>query len=142
MSGRRRRPERPARQRILMMRLGEAEHAALREAAHRAGLTISGYAATASLAAATGQPPPDDRRSERLMAELMATRAQLRRYGNNLNQAARVLNAGGDHPEWLMSAIALADRVVHSIDGAVQELLERPRSSRDDFADSVAECRG
>ncbi len=46
----------------------------------------------------------------------MTTRAQLRRYGNNLNQAARILNAGGDPPEWLKNAIALTDRVVQRID--------------------------
>ena len=56
----------------------------------------------------------------------MATRAQLRRYGNNLNQAARILNAGGDPPEWLKNAIALTDRVVHNIDQAVQDLLDPP----------------
>ena len=37
----------------------------------------------------------------------MAIRAQLRRYGNNLNQAARILHAGGDPPEWLSGAITL-----------------------------------
>ena len=78
VSGRRRRQERPARQRILMMRLADAEHAALSQAAERSGLTLSGYAATAALAAAAGQPAPDDRQAQRLMSELMATRAQLR----------------------------------------------------------------
>ena len=84
-------------------------------------------AASASLAAAAGRPAPDDRQTERLMAELMATRAQLRRYGNNVNQIARTLNAGAEPPEWLTSAIALTDRVVHNIDRAVQDLLEQPR---------------
>ena len=110
-----------------MMRLGDAEHALLRRAAERSGLTVSGYAATSSLAAAAGRPAPDDRQTERLMAELMATRAQLRRYGNNVNQIARTLNAGAEPPEWLTSAIALTDRVVHNIDRAVQDLLEQPR---------------
>jgi hypothetical protein len=68
--------------------------------------------------------PTTDRRD--VVIELMAARAQLRRYGNNLNQAARALNAGGDPPEWLKSAIALTDRVVHSIDKAVQEVLDPP----------------
>ena len=62
-----------------------------------------------------------------MVRELIATRAQLRRYGNNLNQAARILNAGGDPPEWLQSAIALTDRVVQNIDQAIQDLLEQPR---------------
>jgi hypothetical protein len=63
----------------------------------------------------------------RVVLELLASRAQLRRYGNNLNQAARILNAGGDPPEWLQNAIALTDRVVHSIDRAVEEVLDPPR---------------
>lgn len=46
---------------------------------------------------------------------------------HNLNQAARILNAGGDPPEWLKSMIALTDGVLHSIDRAVQYLLARPR---------------
>ena len=60
--------------------------------------------------------------------ELMAARAQLRRYGNNLNQAARILNAGGDPPAWLQTAIAMTGRVVHNIDRAVQDLLNQPRA--------------
>jgi hypothetical protein len=57
----------------------------------------------------------------------MATRAPLRRYGKNLNQAARVLNAGGDQPEWLPHAIAMANRAVEMIDQTVDELLSRSR---------------
>jgi hypothetical protein len=52
----------------------------------------------------------------------MQARAQLRRYGNNTNQAARILNAGGDAPEWLGHAIHLANRVVTQIDRAVSDL--------------------
>ena len=55
--------------------------------------------------------------------ELMATRAQLRSSGNNINQAARILNADRV-PGWLRDAIALTDRVVHSIDRAVQDPLD------------------
>jgi hypothetical protein len=112
-----------------MMRLADTEHAALRQAAERSGLTISGYAASASLAAAAGQPAPDDHEAERLIAELMATRAQLRRYGNNLNQVARALNAGGEAPEWVSSAVRLTNRVVDRIDAAVTDL-SRTRCSR------------
>ena len=105
-----------------MMRLGDAEHDLLYQAAERSGLTISGYAASASLAAAADKPAPDDWQTERLMAELMATRSQLRRYGNNLNQIARVLNAGGEAPAWASTAVELTNRVVARIDAAVTEL--------------------
>jgi hypothetical protein len=56
----------------------------------------------------------------------MATRALLRRDGNNLNQAARILNAGGSPPEWLESAITITCRVVQRIDKAVQKVLDPP----------------
>lgn len=110
------------------MRLGDAEHALLRRAAEWSGLTISGYAASASLAAAAGRPAPDDRQTERVMAELMATRAQLRRYGNNVNQIARTLNAGAEPPEWVLSAMELTDRAVARIDAAVTELSKSRRT--------------
>ena len=57
----------------------------------------------------------------------MQARAQLRRYGNNINQAARVLNAGGQPPEWLTHAVALTNGVVEHIDEAVQGLLDEQR---------------
>ena len=126
VSGRRRRPDRPARQRILMMRLGDRARSAA-PSGREVGTDDLRVRRHSSLAAAAGRPAPDDRQTERLMAELMATRAQLRRYGNNVNQIARTLNAGAEPPEWLTSAIALTDRVVHNIDRAVQYLLEQPR---------------
>ena len=116
----------PRRPRLVRVRLGEDEYADVAAAARASGLTPTGFAAEAALAAArrVGQMPGADAEAVR---QLMATRAQLRRYGNNLNQAARILNAGGDPPEWLRGAIASTDRVVHSIDRAVQDLLDAPR---------------
>jgi hypothetical protein len=52
----------------------------------------------------------------------MSARAQLRRYGNNLNQVARMLNAGGEAPEWLTHAVHLTNTVVARIDTAVEDL--------------------
>ena len=115
----------PRRIHQIYVRCSQAEYDAIRAAAISVGLTPGGYAAEAALAAARASSlPTTDRRD--VVIELMTARAQLRRYGNNLNQAARVLNAGGDPPEWLKSAIALTDRVVHSIDKAVQEVLDPP----------------
>jgi hypothetical protein len=104
-----------------------------RDAAERAGLTISGYAASASLAAAAGEPAPDDRHAERLIAELTATRAQLRRHGNNLSQIARVLNAGGEAPEWVSGAVRLTNRVVDRIDTAVTHITRTRRTRLIDY---------
>jgi len=127
LSGRHRRHLVDGRERRINVRLDAVEYTDVLAAAKRSGLTPSGFTAEVALAAArrAGQMPRDDVEAVR---ELMATRAQLRRYGNNLNQAARMLNAGGGPPEWLESAIALTDRVVQRIDKAVQEVLDPPRS--------------
>ena len=115
----------PRRVHQIYVRCTQAEYDAIRAAAISAGLTPGGYAAEAALAAARASSlPTTDRRD--VVIELMAARAQLRQYANNLNQATRALNAGGGPPEWLESAIALTDRVVHSIDKPVQEALDPP----------------
>jgi hypothetical protein len=106
--------------------LDEDEYAVIAAAARASGLTPTGYAAEAALAAARRERQQTPHAHVQAVRELMTTRAQLRRYGNNLNQAARILNAGGDPPPWLRNAIALTDRVVHSIDQAVQDLLDPP----------------
>lgn len=116
----------PRRPRLVRVRLGEDEYDDVAAAARASALTPTGFAAEAALAAArqARQIPGADAEA---VQELMATRAQLRRFGNNINQAARILNAGGDPPEWLRDAIARTDRVVHRIDKAVQDLLDPPR---------------
>jgi uncharacterized protein (DUF1778 family) len=124
--GRDRRHSRPRRPRPIFIRCSDDEYAALAAAATSSGLTPSGYAAEAAVAAAHGRL--DSLPDPALVRELIATRAQLRRYGSNLNQAARALNAGGDPPEWLNNAIALTDQVVHNIDEAVQNLLDPPHN--------------
>jgi uncharacterized protein (DUF1778 family) len=115
------------RERRINVRLDAVEYADVLAAAHRSGLTPSGFTAEATLAAARQADQQAGRVHVETVRELMAARAQLRRYGSNLNQAARALNAGGDAPEWLKSAIGLTDRVVHRIDQAVQDLLDPPR---------------
>ena len=120
----------PRRGHQIYLRCSQAEYDTIRAAAISAGLTPGGYAAEVALATARGSAPATSVERD-VLVELMATRVQLRRYGNNINQAARMLNAGGDPPEWLRNAIALTDRVVHNIDRAVQDLLTRPADSRE-----------
>ena len=110
----------------LTLRYSEAEYADILDAAEAAGVTATSYAADAAIAAAQGRAGDVNGTDRQLVLELLATRAQLRRYGNNLNQAARILNGGGDPPEWLGSAIALTDRVVERVDRAVQDMLDPP----------------
>jgi hypothetical protein len=116
----------PRRVHQIHVRCSQAEYDAIRAAAISAGLTPGGYAAEAALAAARASTPVT-RPEREVLLELITARAQLRRYGNTLNQAARILNAGGDPPEWLTNAIALTDRVVERIDRAAQSLLSPAR---------------
>ena len=126
LSGRHRRHLADGRERRINVRLDAVEYTDDLVAAKRSGLTPSGFTAEVALAAArrAGQKPREDVEAVR---ELMATRAQLRRYGNYLKQASRILKAGGGPPEWLDRAIALTDLVVVRIDKAVQGLLDPPR---------------
>ena len=134
MSGRRagrdREHLRPARARQVKLRLSEREFADLADAGRRAGLTPSGFAADAALAAARAEPPRVDEPWRRALAEVMAARTQVRRFGTNVNQAVRVLNATGDPPDWLDVAVARTTRAVESLDAAAAGLaaqLPRPR---------------
>jgi len=71
--------------------LTDEEFVVVRERAAAAGLSQSSYGRTLLL----GAPGPRSRRSPPLNAELLAHAvAQLNKAGSNLNQIARVLNAG------------------------------------------------
>jgi hypothetical protein len=121
---------RPARPRQLKLRLSETEFAELVEAAGDAGLTPSGYAAEAALATARGTRPPAVQPWRAALGEVLAARTQVRRFGVNVNQAVRVLNATGEAPDWLQGAVVSTERAVRSLDAAAAGLagqLTRPR---------------
>lgn len=122
--------ERPGRGRALFLRVSEAEREDIAAAAAKAGLTPSGYAAEAALAAARGSEPPRPEPWREALTEVMAARAQVRRFGGNVNQAVRALNATGEPPEWLDRAVALAGRAVSDLDDAATELARRLREGR------------
>jgi hypothetical protein len=129
--GRDREHLRPARSRQVKLRLSEREFADLAEAGVRAGLTPSGYAAEAALAAARAEPPPALEPWRRALSEVIAARTQVRRFGTNVNQAVRVLNTTGEPPEWLDAAVITATRAVESLDTAAVGLAARlPRTRR------------
>jgi hypothetical protein len=108
-----------------MLRYDDAEYDLVAAAASRAGMTPTGYAAHVALSVAQdGDGDTSDAHRE-LLLELMACRSQLRRYGNNLNQAVRILNAGGEPPEWISRAIGGADHAVRRIDETVGSLASR-----------------
>jgi hypothetical protein len=133
VSARRRGPGRdrahlnPGRGRQLKLRYSEQEHSEVAQAAARAGLTPSGYAAEAALAAARSTRPPASEPWGQALAEVMAARTQVRRFGVNVNQAVRALNTTGQAPEALNRAVAVTDRAVARLDEAAQELVRRLR---------------
>ncbi|MFC5646592.1 MobC family plasmid mobilization relaxosome protein [Kitasatospora cinereorecta] len=101
-------------------RFSDPEWKLLLHAAAQAGLAPGGYTAAAALAAATSTDPnaavADYRRG---IQELMESNRQLGAVGNNLNQVAHYLNAGGqpaaDHHQLLQRvefAIAAVDEAV------------------------------
>jgi ABC-type transporter Mla subunit MlaD len=61
------------------------------------------------------------------LAELLDARAQVRRFGNNVNQAVRVLNATGEPPEALARAVDVTARAVADLDRVAAELVRRLR---------------
>jgi len=95
----------PARGRRITARLDDTELAAIELAAGRAGLTPTGYVGA--------------------LAELMAARTQLRRFGTNVNQAVAALHATGEAPEWLAQAVGVTARAMRRVDAAAEALMRR-----------------
>ncbi len=142
-AGRHRRHRFPARGHVVKVLYAEEERAVVQVAADLAGLRPSGYVAAAALVmaqrvqesgegggagAAAGRrvagslPTLEDRE---LLAELVQARLALRRYGTNVNQAAAVLNSGGQAPVWLELAVAGGDRAVARVDQAAAAVARR-----------------
>lgn len=101
----------------------DSEATAVRAAAALAGLTPSGYVATAAVTAARPSTSHDPVGSpvvgvdRAVLAELLAARTAVRRYAVNVNQAVVLLRtAGGGEPVWLRSAAAGCDRAVQHLD--------------------------
>jgi uncharacterized protein (DUF1778 family) len=117
----------PARRRQLFVRCTEEEYADIAAAASAAGLTPTGYAAEAALAAARDSLPPRAEPWREALAELMDARAQVRRFGSNVNQAVRVLNTTGESPEAMARAVAVTSEAVGQLDRAAAELVRRLR---------------
>ncbi len=125
-------------------RYDSQELAVVQQAAGAAGMRPGGYVASAALRmaqqllerdstatdgvapAGTGRPAVvTDREDQVMLAELIQARLALRRYGVNLNQAALVLNSGGQAPVWLQQAVAGGDRAVARVDQAAAALARR-----------------
>src|SRR5664280_2284632 len=115
----------PGRRRRVQLRFGEEEFAAIELAAGRAGLTSTGYVGAVALAAVRGTAPPAPSQSREALVELMAARAQVRRFGGNVNRAVAALNSTGETPQWLAQAVELTSRAVRRVDEAAEQLMRR-----------------
>ena len=73
------------------VRLTGEERAELERRAERAGLSLGGYFKSAAF---NTPPPPQSRRPPADRTELAKLLAAIGRIGNNINQLARVANAG------------------------------------------------
>ncbi|MEU6973728.1 plasmid mobilization relaxosome protein MobC [Kitasatospora aureofaciens] len=93
----------------------DEEWAAVQAAASASGLKPGGYAAAVTVAAALSDNPEAAVADIRcLLQELMEADRQVSAIGNNLNQIAHNLWAGGTPPPHLQHVF---DRVVQTLDG-------------------------
>ena len=69
--------------------------------------------------------PPAPSAAQQALAELVVARAQVRRFGTNVNQAVAALNATGQAPEWLERAVAVTARAVARVDEAAEAMMRR-----------------
>lgn len=107
-------------------RFSDAEWTAVQQAAHAADLAPGGYAAAATLAAASSVNPTaavaDYRRG---VQELMESNRQLAAVGNSLNQVAHFLNSGGQPAGDLRQLLYRIDTALATVDDAVAWLVRR-----------------
>lgn len=111
--------QRPRRDRRVLLRLSEEEYQDLAKAALGSGLTPTGFAAEAALAAA-GKPAAGPLRLA--LVEYMQSRTQLRKVGVNLNQAVSQINATGAAPLWLERVVERVAAAVERNDVATEEV--------------------
>lgn len=123
---RRRRGPRPAPRKVTI-RLTDAEHQAIRDAAARPGrgVSLARFVAEAALIAAGATPPPPVRSrapSRLAMAEILDAVTAVNRIGNNLNQLAREKNATGFRPAGtraeIQRALSALDRLAQVAESA------------------------
>ncbi|WP_055689116.1 plasmid mobilization protein [Streptomyces prasinus] len=109
----------------------DAELAIVQAAANRENQALAAWVGEVSLAVATERVVPVSADAKKVLQELIQTRAQLRRVGNNLNQVAYVLNAQGEVTDaQLRAVLALVNETVRHVDEATLQVMRerRPRS--------------
>ena len=106
----------PGRRNALKVLYDDVEVASVRAAAQVAGLTPTGFVASAGLTVAGSGVTPVTSADRALLAELLQARTALRRYGVNLNQAVAALNSGAGAPVWLLQAVSGCARASDRMD--------------------------
>ncbi|MFD7753261.1 plasmid mobilization relaxosome protein MobC [Streptomyces sp. NPDC059757] len=109
----------------------DAELAIVEAAADRENQALASWVGQASLAVATELLVPVSADAKVVLQELIRSRRQLRRVGNNLNQVAYALNAEGEVTNAQISAVlALVNETVRHVDEATLQVMRerRPRS--------------
>jgi hypothetical protein len=98
----------------------------VKAAADHTGSSLAKFMAQASLAAAhdINRVAANLLDLRGTIRELIAARTELARIGNNVNQIARALNAGGD-PVGAEAALVAVHRAAARVEAAAQVLAER-----------------
>ncbi|WP_443334611.1 plasmid mobilization protein [Streptomyces sp. ZAF1911] len=116
---------------MIASRFNDAEKQSLLDAASASAMTVSGFLAHASLAAArdlsrTAAAVAGERE---MLNELFALRRHLGQIGNNVNQVAKALNSGGDapHAEAVLTAVR---RAAQRVDEFTRRHVESGGSAR------------
>ena len=115
----------PGRRHALKVLYDDDEIAAVRAAAQLAGLTPTGFVATAGLTVAGSGVAQATSADRAVLAELLQARTALRRYGINLNQAVTAMHSGAGAPVWLLLAVAGCARATERMDELTVSLTHR-----------------
>lgn len=111
-----------ARTNRITIRVSDDELGEIEAAAAVAGLTPTGYAADAAVAAARARRTPHLDALRGAVLEVMAARSTVNRVGGNLNQAVAALNGTGQAPVWLRDVVELCGRTLSAVEEAMVRL--------------------
>ncbi|MFE7235929.1 plasmid mobilization relaxosome protein MobC [Streptomyces sp. NPDC002405] len=112
------------------MSFNDPELAIVQEAAERDNQALASWVGDAALDVATEKVVPVSADTKDVLQELIQSRGQLRRIGNNLNQVAHILNADGDVTDAQIKAVLEhVQTAVRRVDEATLQLMRerRPR---------------
>lgn len=132
IGGRRRDRDSSRRPKRLTPRFSVRELSEIEAAAWSVGMTVTGFCAEVTVAAARGAALAMGARQDRetlarLQRELFQARTAVNRFGGNVNQAMAAFHALGEPPTWLRHAVAACLRSVRQVDEVVGQVHRRLR---------------